>query len=71
MEIPSSVYLTSYAGESHNRSTNLLQNFLNKIAVGKLDINIDRVFELDEIVEACRYMEDNKASPYFCNIIFP
>ena len=61
-EIPSSVYLTSYAGENNDLSPELLQSFLNHIASGKLNLNIDRVFQLDQIVEAHRYMEENRAS---------
>jgi NADPH:quinone reductase-like Zn-dependent oxidoreductase len=61
-EIPSSVYLTSYAGGNNDLSPELLQAFLDNIAERKLDIKIDTVFKLDEIVEAHRYMENNKAS---------
>ena len=61
-EIPSSVYLTSYAGENHNLPPELLQTFLDNVASGKLNIKIDRIFSLDEIVEAHSYMENNKAS---------
>lgn len=60
-EIPSSVYLTSYAGDNNDLSSELLQTFLDNIAARKLDVKIDRVFKLDEIVEAHRYMEANKA----------
>lgn len=60
-EIPSSVYLTSYAGENKDLSPELLQAFLDNIALGKLDVQIDRVFQLDEIVEAHEHMENNRA----------
>lgn len=61
-EIPSGVYLTSYAGENSNLSPALLQAFIDQVESGDLQIKIDQVFQLDAIVEAHRYMEANKAS---------
>lgn len=61
-EIPSSVYLTSYAGENSNLPPMLLQEFIDQIERGELNIQIDRTFQLDEIVEAHATMENNKAS---------
>lgn len=61
-EIPSGVYLTSYAGDTHNLPPALLQDFIDQIEAGKLDVQIDRVFKLEEIVEAHTRMEQNLAA---------
>ena len=60
-EIPSGVYLTSYAGENSNLPPNLLQEFIDQVQDKSLDVKIDKVFKLEEIVEAHQYMESNKA----------
>jgi NADPH:quinone reductase-like Zn-dependent oxidoreductase len=61
-EIPSGVYLTSYAGENSNLPPALLQDFIDQVANGTLAVKIDKVFRLQEIVQAHAYMEDNRAS---------
>ncbi len=61
-EIPSGVYLTSYAGENSNLPPNLLQGFIDQVESGRLKLQIDKVFQFDQIVEAHTYMESNKAS---------
>jgi NADPH2:quinone reductase len=61
-EIPSGVYLTSYAGENSNLPAELLQEFIHQVESGSLQIQIDKVFEFDQIVAAHAYMEENKAS---------
>lgn len=61
-EIPSGVYLTSYAGENSNLPSKLLQEFIDQIENNVLKIKIDKVFSLNQIVEAHAYMESNKAS---------
>lgn len=61
-EIPSGVYLTSYAGGNTDLPPNLLQQFIDQVENGSLQIQIDKVFRLDQIVEAHTYMEANKAS---------
>jgi NADPH:quinone reductase-like Zn-dependent oxidoreductase len=38
-----------------------LENLVEQIAAGTLHVQIGRVFHLDEIVEAHRCMEENKA----------
>lgn len=60
--LASTVRLTAYGGEAGNLPAELLQEFVNYVEEGKLKINIDRVFHLEEIVEAHTYMEANKAS---------
>ncbi len=61
-DIPHTVRLTVYMGESKDLSAELLQNFVDGVASGENQIKIDRAFTLDEIAEAHRYMESNKAS---------
>ncbi|MEP7037571.1 MAG: zinc-binding alcohol dehydrogenase family protein [Acidobacteriota bacterium] len=61
-DIPHTVRLTVYTGEATDLSPELLQEFVNGAASGKNQIRIDRTFTIDEIVEAHRYMESNKAS---------
>jgi NADPH:quinone reductase-like Zn-dependent oxidoreductase len=60
-EIPSSVYLTSYAGGNGDLTSEMLQSFLDNIEQGKANVQIDTVFKLDGIAEAHRYMDNNKA----------
>ena len=59
--IPHTVRLTVYTGESEDLSVEHLQRFIDGIEAGQNRVNIDRVFHLDEIVEAHRYMESNQA----------
>lgn len=59
--IPSTGKLTVYTGEASNLDVNLLQDFLDAVANGEIQINVDRVFRLDEIAEAHAYMESNQA----------
>ena len=61
-EIPSGVYLTSYAGGNNDLPSNLLQDFINQVENGSLQLQIDKVFKIDAIVEAHRYMESNRAA---------
>lgn len=60
-EIPSLGRLTVYMGESNNLSKTLLQEFIDKVESGDIKLNIDSVFNLDQVAEAHQYMEDNKA----------
>jgi len=59
--IPTAVSLTTYAGESDDFMRTPLEELLEQIAKGKLAIQVGRVFTLDEIAEAHRCMEENKA----------
>jgi len=59
--IPTAVYLTSYAGEAEDFMSMPLQELVEEIAAGSLQIHLARVFHLDEIIEAHRLMEENKA----------
>jgi NADPH2:quinone reductase len=60
-EIPSTVRLTIYSGGARDLKVTDLQAFIEKVETGEINLNIDRVFSLDEIVDAHRYMEGNQA----------
>jgi len=59
--IPTAVSLTSYAGEAEDFMRMPLEELTEQIAAGSLQVEVGRVFHLDEIVEAHRCMEENKA----------
>ncbi|MFZ0594104.1 MAG: zinc-binding alcohol dehydrogenase family protein [Bryobacteraceae bacterium] len=59
--IPTAVSLTSYAGEADDFMRMPLEELIEQIAAGSLQIQVGRVFHLDDIVEAHRRMEENKA----------
>jgi NADPH:quinone reductase-like Zn-dependent oxidoreductase len=59
--IPTGVCLTAYAGESEDFMRTPLNDLARQIAAGTLRIQPGRIFHLDEIVEAHRTMEENKA----------
>jgi NADPH:quinone reductase-like Zn-dependent oxidoreductase len=59
--IPTSVSLTTYAGESEDFMRMPLEELTEQIAAGTLHVQIGKTFHLDEIVEAHRCMEENKA----------
>jgi NADPH:quinone reductase-like Zn-dependent oxidoreductase len=59
--IPTAVALTSYAGEADDFMRMPLEDLVEQIAAGHLQVQVGRVFHLDEIVEAHRCMEENRA----------
>lgn len=59
--IPTAVRLTAYGGESEDFLRTPIAELAAQIAEGSLVVQIGKVFRLDEIVEAHRLMEDNKA----------
>jgi len=59
--IPTAVCLTAYAGESEDFMRTPLNDLAKQIEKGTLHIQIGKTFHLDEIVEAHRVMEENKA----------
>jgi NADPH:quinone reductase-like Zn-dependent oxidoreductase len=59
--IPTAVSLTTYAGESEDFMRMPLDELVAQIASGTLPVQIGKTFGLDEIAEAHRCMEDNKA----------
>ncbi len=60
-DIPSLGRLTVYMGEAKNLDHRRLQEFIDLVEKGIINLNIDRVFQLDEIVKAHSYMEQNLA----------
>lgn len=59
--IPTAVSLTSYAGEAEDFMRMPLEELVEQIAAGSLPVQVGKVFHLDDIVEAHRCMEENKA----------
>ena len=59
--IPTTVSLTTYAGESSDFMRTPLQDFVNDLEEGRTNVRVGAVFSLDEIVEAHEAMEDNSA----------
>ena len=59
--IPTGVCLTAYAGESEDFMQTSLADLVKQIEAGTLKVQIGKVFHIDEIVEAHRAMEENKA----------
>ena len=59
--IPTAVSLTAYAGEAEDFMLTPLDDLVQQIEAGLLPIRIGKTFHLDDIVEAHRCMEENKA----------
>ena len=59
--IPTAVSLTTYDGGLDDFMATPLEELVDQIAAGTLNVNVGRVFRLDEIVEAHRLMESNQA----------
>jgi NADPH:quinone reductase-like Zn-dependent oxidoreductase len=59
--IPTAVCLTAYAGESEDFMRTPLNDLARQIEAGSLRVQAAKIFHLDEIVEAHRLMEENKA----------
>lgn len=61
--LPSTVKLTTYQTETLTaaNSTQALQQIVDGVAAGRYRVSVDRVFHFNEIVEAHRYMEENRA----------
>ena len=60
-DIPTAGRLTTYAGDAHNLSSAMLQEFIHLVEKEIINLNIDKVFKLDEIVQVHHYMESNQA----------
>jgi len=58
--IPTAVSLTTYAGESEDFMRTPLEDLIEQIAAGTLRVQVGKTFQLAEIVEAHRCMEENK-----------
>ncbi len=59
--IPTAVSLTTYAGGSDDFMKTPLQSIIRDVETGHITPRIGRVFQLNDIVEAHRCMEDNAA----------
>jgi NADPH:quinone reductase-like Zn-dependent oxidoreductase len=59
--IPSAVCLTTYSGGPEEFMQTPLDDLAGQIAAGRLRVAVGKTFRLDEIVEAHRCMDDNKA----------
>jgi NADPH:quinone reductase-like Zn-dependent oxidoreductase len=59
--IPTAVCLTTYAGDWEDFMQTPIEDLVKQIVSGELTVQIGKVFRLDEIVEAHRCMEENKA----------
>jgi NADPH:quinone reductase-like Zn-dependent oxidoreductase len=59
--IPSGTKLTAFHSDNVKGSTGLLQRVVREVEAGVYRPNLDRVFGLDDIVAAHRYMENNQA----------
>jgi NADPH:quinone reductase-like Zn-dependent oxidoreductase len=61
-EIPSTVRLTTYSSETVTKdATQALQRIVGLVEVGRYRLNLDRVFRMEEIVEAHHYMDAGHA----------
>ncbi len=59
--IPTSVKLTTYAGGAEDFVKTPLQAFIDELEAGRTRSPIAKVFDLEDIVEAHRCMEENRA----------
>jgi NADPH:quinone reductase-like Zn-dependent oxidoreductase len=59
--IPTAVCLTTYAGESEDFMRMPFQQLVEQVEAGSLHVQIGKTFQLDQIVEAHRAMEENRA----------
>lgn len=59
--IPSTVCLTSYHGGAEDFMKTPLEELVEKIASGQLPIQVGKLFGLEQVAEAHRCMEENKA----------
>jgi NADPH:quinone reductase-like Zn-dependent oxidoreductase len=61
-DIPTAVSLTSYSGDSTDFMATPLDALAKQVAAGTLRVQVGKTFALDEIVEAHRCMEQNRAA---------
>ena len=59
--IPTTVNLTTYAGENADFMAMPFADLVGQIEAGTLKVQVGKTFSLDQIVEAHRTMEDNSA----------
>jgi NADPH:quinone reductase len=61
-DLPRGVRLAGYHGEASDLPPHILQRYLDDVAAGRTSVPIKRVFPLDQIVDAHRFMESNIGS---------
>ena len=61
VDIPNGVCLTSHGGDAEDVTVDALQSFVDAVTRGDAPSSLDRTFTLDEIQEAHRFMEGNRA----------
>lgn len=59
--IPTAVFLTTYQGDEQDFKRTPLEEMVGQIAKGDLKVQVGKVLKLEEIDEAHRAMEENKA----------
>ena len=59
--VPTAVCLTTYSGDEKDFVNTPLEEMIQQIKAGTLKVSVGKTFALDEIVEAHRTMEENKA----------
>jgi NADPH:quinone reductase-like Zn-dependent oxidoreductase len=59
--IPTAVCLTTYDGGPEDFMRTPLEELAEQVAAGTLRVQVGRTFRLDDIVEAHRCMEENRA----------
>ncbi len=59
--IPNLGRLTMYGSDPSRLSKEKLQEYIDNVENGKIELVTDRIFKLDDIVEAHKYMESNEA----------
>ena len=59
--LPKGVRLTAYGGESADRSAEVLQRYLDKVASGQIALGPTNVYRFDDIRKAHADMEHNRA----------
>ena len=60
--IPTSVRLTTYAGGAEDFARTPLQALIDELEAGRARVPLGPVFNLEDIVEAHRCMEENRAA---------
>lgn len=60
-DIPTSVKLTSYSGEAADLSPQQLQDYVALVEKGELEVKTGPVFEFDDLAEAHKLMDENRA----------
>jgi len=58
--IPNGVRLTAYSGGASDLPAPVLQEFLDAVGAGEVDVPVSRTYALDDVVEAHRDMEEGR-----------